>query len=317
MYPRLLRVVREFRPDILHTHNYVLRYAWPVARIARIPGVVHTVHNLADREVDRLGLLLQKWAFRKGVAAVTIAKKVSTSFQRTYGFAEAAMIPNGIDVDRYAAPSVPREAWRWAAGIAQDEFTYLSVARFSEQKDHETLLRAFAQGPANIPGTRLLLAGDGELRGRLEGRVEQLGLTGKVTFLGRRTDIPETLAAADVFVLASRWEGNPLSVMEAMAAGRPVVATTVGAIPELVRHGVDGLLSRPGDAAALAKSMGTMRLIKAASLRALGCSAAARARDRFGLQVMTRAYANLYLRALPCAGRTPEASGRVFVRTTL
>jgi glycosyltransferase involved in cell wall biosynthesis len=317
MFPRLMRVVREFRPHILHTHNYVLRYCWPVARIARIPAVVHTIHNVAEREVDGVGRLLQSLAFRQGVAAVTIGDEVSASFRRTYGFAEAALIPNAIDVERYAVPAIPGAAWRRAEGIAEDEFVYLSVARFAQQKDHETLLRAFAQGPATLAGTRLLLAGDGELRSEIERRVEQLGLGRRVTFLGRRTDMPETLAGADVFVLSSRWEGNPLSVMEAMAAGRPVAATRVGAIPELVRDGVDGLLSGPGDAAALAHSLCAMRQMATAPIQAMGRAAAARAEERFGLRAMTGAYAELYRRALPGARRSAETSEQILARTTL
>ena len=90
MYPRLYRVLRTFRPHILHTHNYVLRYASPAALLARFPRVVHTIHNVADREVDRAGLCLQRVAFRRGVAPVAIAEAVSASFRNVYGFAEAA-----------------------------------------------------------------------------------------------------------------------------------------------------------------------------------------------------------------------------------
>ena len=310
MFPRLLRVLRAFRPHILHTHNYVLRYAWPVALLGRVPAMVHTIHNLAEREVDRAGLLLQRFAFRSGVAAVTIAEEVSASFRRTYGFAEAALIPNGIDVDRYAMPTVTRPDWRRAAGIREDEIVYLSVARFAPQKDHETLLRAFAQGPGQRTGTRLALAGHGELRSVMEALAQELGIADRVTFLGRRSDIPETLAAVDVFVLASRWEGNPLSVMEAMAAGRPVVATAVGAIPELVRHGVDGLLCEAGDARALAAAM-----CQTGALRAMGGSTAMRARERFGLPAMTQAYAELYRRTL--AGRARHSAAEpLLTRTT-
>lgn len=316
MYPRLARVLREFRPHVLHTHNYVLRYAYPVARMLRIPHIVHTIHNVAHHEVDRAGRMLQSFAFRQGVAAVTIAEEVSASFRRTYGFAEAAMIPNAIDVDRYAAPTVSRAEWRRAAGTAEREFTYLSVARFSEQKDHETLLCAFARGAAPLPATRLLLAGDGELREVVERRIRELSLAGRVTFLGRRSDIPETLAAADVFVLSSRWEGNPLSVMEAMAAGRPVLATTAGAIPELVRDGVDGMLSAPGDVAALAQAMRTAYETRATALPAMSHAAAARAKERFGLPAMTSAYAELYRRAKPRAQRSPDTSDKLLVRTT-
>jgi hypothetical protein len=102
MYPRMARALRDFRPDILHTHNYVLRYTYPVAVALRVPRMVHTIHNVADREVDRTGLWLQKFAFRMGVKAVTIADEVSASFHRVYGFEEAALIPNGIPVRRYS-----------------------------------------------------------------------------------------------------------------------------------------------------------------------------------------------------------------------
>src|SRR5581483_1482341 len=128
---------------------------------------------------------------------------------------------------------------------------------------------------------------------------------------------PEILAASDVFALASRWEGNPLSVMEAMAAGKPVVATTVGAIPELVRSGVDGLLSRPGDVAALARAMCTMHEIRTAVLPTMGRAAATRARERFGLAAMSGAYADLYQRTILWARVSPTASEKSFMRTSL
>lgn len=314
MYPRLRQVVREFRPDILHTHNYVLRYAYPVARLERT-AVVHTIHNVAEREVDRLGRALQAFAFRRGVASVTIADEVSASFRRTYGFKETSLIPNGIDVKRYAAPAVDRTVWRKAAGVSEDAFVFLCVARFAYQKDHDNLLRAFAQARPQLGGAQLLLAGDGELRTEVELRVKELGLSESVVFLGRRTDIPETLAAADAFVLGSRWEGNPLSVMEAMAAGRPVAATAVGAIPELVRHGIDGLLSMPGDSQGLAESIRGLYDMRFA-LPAMGRSAAERASERFGLPAMSRAYAELYQKVCTGAQVNLEKSGRLLVRTT-
>jgi glycosyltransferase involved in cell wall biosynthesis len=228
---------------------------------------------------------------------VTIAEEVSASFLRTYGYPEAALIPNAIDVERYSRPQVTRREWREQNGIELDAFAYLCVARFSEQKDHATLLRAFAHGPAQLANARLLLAGDGELRAQTEALARELKIESRVTFLGRRSDMPETLGAADAFALGSRWEGNPLSVMEAMAAGKPVVATSVGAIPELVRHGTDGLLSAAGDVDGLAQSMVRIRIDRAAAV--MGRSAAARARERFGLPAMARAYSALYHRVAP------------------
>lgn len=293
MYPRMMRVLREFRPDILHTHNYVLRYTWPVAAALRVPGMVHTIHNVADREVDRTGLWLQKLAFRMGVKAVTIADEVSASFRRVYGFPEAALIPNSIAVRQYSAPAVSRAEWRARNGVPADEFVYLSVARFWPQKDHQTLLQAFAKGPGRGGGARLLLAGEGVLREATEDLAKRLGMAAQVTFLGQRADIAEALGAADVFVLSSRWEGNPLSVMEAMSAGRAVLATGVGALPELVRHGLDGLLVAPGDAAAMADAMCLLQA-QPAMLRKMGNSGRERALERFDLPAMVQAYTQLY-----------------------
>lgn len=297
MYPRIRSVLREFRPDILHTHNYVLRYTYPVAAALRVPAMVHTIHNVADREVDRTGMWLQKWAFRRGVKAVTIADEVSASFRRVYGFPETALIPNSIPVRQYSAPAVSRAEWRSRNGVAADEFVYLSVARFWPQKDHHTLLQAFAKGPGRRGGARLLLAGEGALREATEDLGKRLGIATQVSFLGQRGDIAEALGAADVFVLSSRWEGNPLSVMEAMSAGRAVLATSVGALPELVRQGLDGLLVAPGDAAAMGDAMCLLQA-QPAMLQKMGNSGRERALERFDLPAMVQAYTQLYEQVL-------------------
>ena len=306
MYPRIMRVLREFQPDILHTHNYVLRYTYPVAAAMRVRGMVHTIHNVADREVDRAGVRLQRFAFRRGVRAVTIAEEVSASFRRVYGFPEAAVIPNAIPVRQYGAPAVSRAAWRARNGVAANEFVYLSVARFWPQKDHKTLLEAFAKGPGRNPGARLLLAGEGALRDATAALAERLGMAAQVTFLGQRADIADALGAADVFVLSSRWEGNPLSVMEAMSAGRAVLATSVGAVGELVRHGRDGLLVEAGDVAGMADAMCLLEA-QPALLEKMGNSGRERALERFDLPPMVRAYSQLYEQILgqEHAGTTP------------
>jgi glycosyltransferase involved in cell wall biosynthesis len=124
--------------------------------------------------------------------------------------------------------------------------------------------------------------------------------------IGQRRDIADVAAASDAFVLTSRWEGNPLAVMEAMAAGLPVVATRVGAIPELVRHGMDGILAPPGDIRAISQAM-TCLLEHADKARAMGARGRDRARERFDLNAMVRAYTALYRRVLGETGARPAA----------
>lgn len=309
MFVRVTGVLRRIRPHVVHTHRYVLRYALPSMLFSRVPAMVHTVHNLAEREVDWTGRLIHRLAFRQGVVPVTIADEVDDSFRRFYKIERFPLIPNGIPVDAFLKPSVTRDDWRRAEGFTPAQVLFVCVARLRPQKNPALLLSAFARGPAVDPQARLLFVGDGELRGDLERQSDALGVREKVHFLGIRSDIPEILYASDVFVLSSSWEGNPLSVMEAMAAGRPVICTAVGGVPEVV--GVDecGLLVPPEDGQAFAGAMRYM-LENPEVRRSMGRASARRAVEHFDLKVMTEAYEELYRamvakdRSLPKVGRS-------------
>ncbi len=295
MFPRLARVVARVRPDVIHTHNYVLRYTLPVSLMARVPALVHTIHNVAEREVDRLGVMLQSWAFRGRVTPVAIAGRVADSYQRVYGQPRPETIFNGIDLERFL--NADGSAWRERNGFTSGQTLIACVARFYPQKNHQTLTDAFARIAVAHQNAHLLLAGDGDLRAAAEAQAAAAGLSSRIHFLGRRDDVAEMLSASDVFALASLWEGNPLSVMEAMAAGLPVAATRVGAVDELVAEGENGFLVEPGDAGALAGAMG--RLVSDAGLRrALGAAARGRALRDFDHRAMTARYEDLYLRLL-------------------
>ncbi|WP_376790593.1 glycosyltransferase [Thermoflexus sp.] len=293
MYGRLARVFQEFRPDVVHTHQYVLRYLLPLVLARRARGWIHTVHNVAEKEVDKPGRWVHRAAFRMGVVPVAIAKEVARSIERVYALKGVPLIPNGIPVAEYSLGEDVRKAWRAREGYAEEDVLLVSVARMSPPKNHPLLIRAFATVACRDRRLRLLLVGDGPLRPELEDQVRVLGLENKVRFLGVRSDVPEILATADVFVLSSEWEGNPLSVMEAMAAGKPVIATAVGGVPELVEDGVSGLLVPPADAGALAEAI--WKVVDDPELRVrMGCAAFRRAKERFDVGVMVRGYEALY-----------------------
>jgi glycosyltransferase involved in cell wall biosynthesis len=300
MFYRLSALFGRLRPDVVHTHNYVLRYVLPAAWGRRIPVIVHTIHNVADREVDRAGVWLQQRAFRKRVQPVVIAAEAAASFERVYNTPAPPLIMNGIPVARYARDQKRRDAWRAREGFSAADLLSVCVARFYPQKNHRTLIDAFAQGPARLPNSRLLLAGDGDGRPAVEQQVRELGLADRVHFLGRREDVADLLAASDIFALASLWEGNPLSVMEAMAAGLAPVVTAVGGVPELVRSGFQGLVVPPGDAGALADAW--LRLATNSEERAeMARSAAAHALETFDEAHMVETYEKLYDRLLDTA----------------
>jgi glycosyltransferase involved in cell wall biosynthesis len=292
MIPRIARVVGRFRPDVLHTHLYVLKYVLPSLAASNRCRVVHTVHNLAEHEVERLSLIIQSIAFRAGVVPVAIGEAVAESMHKLYRLPPRHRIPNGIPVSDYAPPPRAREEVRASLAIPGDAPTFVTVGRLEPQKNSKSLIEAFASPRLRLLGAHLLLAGDGELRRELEAQAKALEIGDRVHFLGVRADIPRVLAAADVFVLASRYEGNPLTVMEAMAAGKPVLATAVGCVPELVSD-CAGLLVAPGDGPALEAAMVDLAsdLTRA---RARGEAAALIARSRFDASVMASAYEKLY-----------------------
>jgi glycosyltransferase involved in cell wall biosynthesis len=293
MYSRVHRALQDLRPDIIHTHLHVLRYALPSMLVLKCASLLHTVHNLAEREIEPKLRWLQRYAFNHGVVPVAVAKEVAQSVERLYGIQQCRLIANCIPTHHYACSRIPRDVWRAREGFEDNDVLFVCVGRFAPQKNHSLLLKAFALGPASNPNTHLVLVGAGALQGQLEALSKDLGLTAQVHFLGLRREIPDVLGAMDVFVLSSDYEGNPLSVMEAMASGLPIVSTAVGGVPDLFESGKEGLLVQPGNALALAKSM--VSLLKDREARqSLGKAAALRARDKFDVSTMVHAYETLY-----------------------
>jgi glycosyltransferase involved in cell wall biosynthesis len=293
VYGRLDAVLKEYKPDVIHTHLHVLRYALPSMLLMKRVAMVHTVHNLAEREIEPRARLIQRYALTHGVKPVAVAEEVAASVRSLYGIHPCRVISNCIPTDLYANPQTPRKEWRAKEGFKDSDVLFVCVARFAPQKNQALLLESFAQGPASDPRAHLVLVGEGDLRADLEEQSRKLNVTGKVHFLGLRSDIPDVLGAMDVFVLSSDYEGNPLSVLEAMASGLPVVSTAAGGVPNLFEAGKEGFLVAPGDLHGLAKSMNTLLKYDAAR-QSMGAAAASRARKNYDVANMIRAYEEVY-----------------------
>lgn len=283
MFGRFRNALDRTRPDVVHTHRHVLQYALP-SLLGRLRSrTVHTIHNMAEREVTGRPVKFAHWlAIRAGVAPVAICRTAIEGIERLYGVHPRALIPNGIPVASFAAPRVTRSEWRRLNRIPDDAVVFTCVARLSAQKNIGALVRALA-APGGPRKALVMLCGEGEDQPQLEADAERLGVLERVRFMGTRPDIPEALGASDVFVLSSLYEGHPLSVMEAKAAGRPVVATSVGGVPEIVEPGAIGLLVPAGDVDALAVAM-----------ERLGRRGALVAAERFDVSHMAKAYDELY-----------------------
>jgi glycosyltransferase involved in cell wall biosynthesis len=246
------------RVQIVHTHNpQPLVYAGAAARLVGAK-VVHTRHGV-NRGSERQ-LWLRRAAGRLAHVYVAVSRETA-ELAREEGDAPAArlrVVENGIDLSRFAPDAELRAAVRAELGIPEGAFVAGTVGRVVEAKDHAFLVRALA--PSLGPGFHVVIAGTGDLEDALRAQVAALPgqAASHVHVLGLRRDVPRLLAAFDVFVLSSRFEGLPLVLPEAMAAGLPSVATAVGGVPGVVRENVTGYLVPHGDEVGLRARVGEL-----------------------------------------------------------
>jgi glycosyltransferase involved in cell wall biosynthesis len=207
--------------------------------------------------------------------------------------AQFTVIPVGLDLAHFLAVDRPRGILRNHLGLTPDVPLVGAVGRLVPVKDNETLLTAVQP----LPGVHLALVGDGELRGPLEARARSLGMADRVHFTGWWEDLPGAYSDLDVVALTSRNEGTPLALIEAGAAGRPVVSTDVGGVRSVVADGVSGVLTPPGDPSAVSRALARL-LAEPESRRRMGLAGRARVQERFGHQRLVADIRALYVQVL-------------------
>jgi glycosyltransferase involved in cell wall biosynthesis len=264
---KLARLIRRERPAILHTHTAkagaVGRLAALAAGDARPPVIVHTFHGHVLRgyfnPLVAMGFrLLERWLATFTTTLIAVSPEVRDDLVRL-GVAPAekfAVVRLGIELDeRVHEGGELRESTRRAVGIPQDALVVGWIGRMTAVKRTDDVLRGFRRLLDRHDDAYLCLVGDGPDRQRLERLAHELGVVRRCLFVGYQEDVAAFYDAMDVLVLPSANEGTPVSVIEAMAAGLPIVATRVGGVPDVVRDGVDGFLVPPGDVEALAERL--------------------------------------------------------------
>ena len=296
---QLVKLLRSRRYDIVHTHmtkgGFLGRIA---ARLARIPLVVAGAHNFGVLHFGKfVGACF--WLFDTVMVRCFTDLVISVSEQNRREAIRLKMIPphkivtvtSGIDLPKFlSVPTVPSRYYSPAESLIVG-----TVTRLVPVKGIPDLLHAMAEVVQVFPSARLLIVGDGPERVAIERHIGNLSLSPYVTLLGDRSDVVQLLSGFDVFVLASHSEGLPIAVMEAMAAGCPIIATQVGGIPELITHDVSGILVPPRDVHALAQALLSL-LLDHSRRQALGRAARQTAVQHLSLTRMASEVEALYLK---------------------
>lgn len=258
---KLWRLMRRLRPDIVHTHTAKAGFVGRVAAwLARVPVRVHTYHGHVFHGYfsplkTRLFLALERLTARITHRLIVISPAQGDELVRTYRIAPVekfVVVPLGLALEPFAATPRHQGAFRAAHGVPPAAPLIGSVGRLVPIKNHALLLRAALQIRQSVPDARFVIVGDGELRAQIEAQIDALGLRDAVIFTGFLRDLRPVYSDLDALVLSSDNEGTPVSILEALAAGVPVIATAVGGVPDVLQQGQRGRLVPPGDASALA-----------------------------------------------------------------
>jgi glycosyltransferase involved in cell wall biosynthesis len=294
----LVRWFRRERPAIVHTHLiHADVHGVVAARLAGVPVVVSTKHNDDPFRTRRSIVWLERWLARRTDRTIAISEWIRGFTLRVTAAPDERVVtvrygysPTNDDEHAPVSPFA-------AHGVPSDAIPIVSVGRLVEQKGHEYLIRAFAAIAPAFPRAWLVIVGEGERRTALMELARRQGLADRVVFAGYRPDALQYIRCCGIYVHPSMWEGFGLVLLEAMAAARPVVASRVSAIPEVVAHGVSGLLVPPRDPEALAAALTTLLRDPAAAVR-FGRAGAERVAREFSVDAMVRGTQQVYETAL-------------------
>lgn len=284
---KLAHIMKCEHIDIVHTHRYVMQYAIPAAIISGVKTRIHTIHNVAHKEVDSLRQKLAYFFYKYcHVVPVSISPIVQKTVIERYGL-EAEKTPivyNGIDLNRCVIKN---------NYSTKDVFRFVHVGRFVPQKNHEIIIKAALKLKSENYKFEIFLVGVGGNDIKYQQQVHKLGLDSVVTFCGLQSDIYPFLSSSDCFILPSLFEGMPVTLIEAMGCAMPIIASNVGGIPDMIENDFSGLIIQP-NTEDLVAAMKT--IIANEALRSKLGKNALISSKKFSSENMCKGYLSLYIK---------------------
>lgn len=282
-------LLKKEKPDIIHTHRYVVPYVLFPAILANVLIRVHTVHNIASKELTSKGIIIQNIAYKLfNFKPVAISTKIAKTIEETYGIKDTIVIYNGIDTKKFLDLEKKMKD--------NKKIKLLHIGRFAEQKNHKLLIDAFKEISLKNNNIELSLVGDGETKKEVENRVKEYKLDDKVKFLGIRKDIPRLMKENDIFVLPSLWEGLPITLLEAMAAGLPIICTDVGGNSDIIDNMNNGILIESNNKEELVNAIEL--LIYDKELRGKLSERSVSTAKKYDINEISSSYENIYISLL-------------------
>lgn len=315
---RIVRLLRQDRPDVVHTHMAKAGTLGRIAaRLTGVPLVVHTYHGHVfhgyfSPAKTKVFLTVER-ALAKMTSRIVVVGEGQAEEIASYGLPRRKIVPIrlGLELERFLEAERYRGQFRAELSVQPDVPLVGIVARLVPIKAHEDFLRAAAVVRSSVPEAQFLVIGDGERRAELEALSARMGLTDCVRFLGWRRDLPRVYADLDVVALCSRNEGSPVALIEALASARPVVATAVGGVPEVVVHGETGLTVPAGDSNALAGAI-VAQIVDKARAQRMGDAGRWHVYPRYSWKRLVDDVRGLYVDGLERKGRAiPDAARSV------
>jgi glycosyltransferase involved in cell wall biosynthesis len=306
---KLSRVIRAHSPDVVVTFllqaNVLGRLAAAWHRVPTVSSIRSSRFGGSSRARAVVADWLERLTHPLAAYVVVNSARVADSLtdRQVAPRRRTVVIANAVAGETVAIGGSDRIRERTALGCAPSNFVWLTAGSLEPQKNHAALVRAFTEVHRRHPDARLLIAGEGSLESSLRALTQDLAVTGAVSFLGLRRDLPRVMRLADAFVLASRWEGMPNVVLEALAAGLPTVATPVGGVPELVTPGVTGWLATSPEPRDLSSAMLALMRHPHEERLAIASTARARVVERHGVEPIVEAWSDVIDRAIASRGR--------------